>query len=280
MDYIELNIPITSGEMGEIMVAELADYPFESFETEGERLLKGYIPQERLVDCKAEVDAMLARYEVTGARYISIETQNWNAQWESAFERVEVGERLLIRAPFHPADSSFEREVIIMPKMSFGTGHHATTYLMSEWTMDLGAEARLRGKRGLDVGSGTGVLSIVAAKEGAAQVDAVDIDEWADENCRENIVVNGVEGVVNPMLGDVTRVAGERYGFILANINRNILLGDMARYAEALEEGGVLLMSGFLEQDVDILESKARELGLTPSGTRVRDGWVAMRVEK
>lgn len=146
--------------------------------------------------------------------------------------------------------------------------------------MDLGAEGRLSGMRGLDVGSGTGVLSIVAAKEGAVAVDAVDIDEWADENCRENVVVNGVEGVVNPMLGDVSKVAGERYGFILANINRNILLGDMARYNDLLEPGGVLLMSGFLEQDVDILESKARELGLTPCATRVRDGWVAMRVEK
>ncbi|MFR9634138.1 MAG: 50S ribosomal protein L11 methyltransferase [Rikenellaceae bacterium] len=209
-----------------------------------------------------------------------METQNWNAQWESNFERVEVGDRLLIRAPFHPADSKFQSEVVIMPKMSFGTGHHATTHLMAEWTMDLGAEGCLAGARGLDMGSGTGVLAIVAAKEGAAAVDAVDIDDWADENCRENIVVNGVEGVVTPILGDVSRVEGRRYSFILANINRNILVGDLPRYATALEEGGVLLISGFLEQDVEILQARAREVGLTPVAERVRDGWVAMRIDK
>ncbi len=280
MDYVELNIPINSVEEGEILMAELADYPFESFESEGSKLLKGYIPQESLVDCKGEVDELLARYNVVGARFISIETQNWNAQWESNFERVEVGERLLIRAPFHESDPRFEREVVIMPKMSFGTGHHATTHLMAEWTMDLGSEGLLKGARGLDVGSGTGVLAIVAAKEGARSVDAVDIDDWADENCRENIVVNGVETIVKPMLGDVSIVAGEHYNFILANINRNILVGDMPRYAAALEPNGVLLMSGFLEQDIAILRARAVELGLTPIAERVRDGWVSMRVEK
>ncbi|MFI3258772.1 MAG: 50S ribosomal protein L11 methyltransferase [Rikenellaceae bacterium] len=280
MDYVELNIPIESEEQGEILIAELADYPFESFECEGNTLLKGYIPQMKLVDCKAAVDALLLRYGVEGARYISIESKNWNAVWESNFDRVEVGERLLIRAPFHEADPRFEREVVIMPKMSFGTGHHATTHLMAEWTMDLGAQGRLKGARGLDMGSGTGVLAIVAAFEGAEAMDAVDIDEWADENCRENIAKNGVEGVVAPILGDMSKVADRHYSFILANINRNILLNDMARYASSLDEGGVLLMSGFLEQDVEILQSKARELGLTPVDHRVRGGWVAMRVDK
>ncbi len=280
MDYVELNIPIATVDEGEIIMAELADYPFESFENEGTTLLKGYIPQERLADCKGDVDAMLLRYGIEGARYISIETQNWNAAWESNFDRVEVGDRLLIRAPFHAADPHFASEVVIMPKMSFGTGHHATTHLMSEWTMDLALEGHIRGARGLDMGSGTGLLAIIAAKEGAASVDAVDIDEWADENCRENISVNGVEGVINPMLGDISRVEGQRYNFILANINRNILLADMARYAATLESGGVLLISGFLEKDIEVLQSKGREVGLRPIGERQRDGWVAMRFEK
>ncbi|MFI3304947.1 MAG: 50S ribosomal protein L11 methyltransferase [Rikenellaceae bacterium] len=280
MDYVELNIPINSLEEGEILMAELADYPFESFENEGSRLLKGYIPQDKLADCKGEVDELLARYNVAGARFISIETQNWNAQWESNFERVEVGNRLLIRAPFHDADPRFEQEVVIMPKMSFGTGHHATTHLMAEWTMDLGAEGVVTDARVLDMGSGTGVLAIVAAKCGAVSVDAVDIDEWADENCRENIVVNGVESIVTPLLGDISRVEGRLYNLILANINRNILVGDMARYTAAMESGAVLLMSGFLEQDVEILRRRAAEVGLTPIGERVRNGWVSMRVEK
>ncbi len=280
MDYIELNIPITDGEQGEIITAELADLPFESFTTEGDSVLKAYIPQQRLVDCKDMADAILERYGISAARYISIETQNWNQQWESNFERVEVGERLLIRAPFHPSDTKFEREVIIMPKMSFGTGHHATTHLMSEWIMDLGAEGAIASRTLLDMGSGTGVLAIIASKEGAAAVTAVDIDEWADENCRENIVVNGVEGVVTPLLGDMGLVEGERFDVVLANINRNILLADLHRYARCLNGGGVLLMSGFLEQDIAQIEARVREVGLTPHSHRVRGGWVAMQARK
>ncbi len=281
MDYCELNISISSQEQGEILMAELADFPFESFEQEGREggrngmRLKCYIPQDSLADCKAEVDELLAEYGVVGSRYISIETQNWNAQWESNFERVEVGSRLLIRAPFHEADPSFEQEVIIMPKMSFGTGHHATTHLMAEWTMELS-----EGRTVLDMGSGTGVLSIVAAKCGARSVDAVDIDEWADENCKENIAVNGTEGIITPMLGDFARVEGNKYDLILANINRNILLSLMGRFASALNEGGVLLVSGFLEQDIDSLRAGAATAGLRAVGERLRDGWVAMRIER
>ncbi|MFR9620913.1 MAG: 50S ribosomal protein L11 methyltransferase [Rikenellaceae bacterium] len=273
MDYVELNIETGSAEQSEILVAELSDFAFESFVTEGERLLKGYIPQERLADCKGEVDALLARYGICGARYISIETQNWNSQWESNFERVEVGSRLLIRAPFHPSDARFAREVVIMPKMSFGTGHHATTHLMAEWTMDL----NIAGKRGLDMGSGTGVLAIVAALEGAESVDAVDIDEWAYENCCENIAVNGVEGCVESLLGDSSVVADRSYDFILANINRNILLGELPRYGRMLTSGGDLLISGFLEQDIDVLVAQGEAEGFAFVERRLRDGWVAMR---
>lgn len=281
MDYCELNIQVESEEQGEILMAELSDFPFESFTQEGRATSRGgmqlkcYIPQQSLAECKGDVDELLAEYGVEGARYISIETQNWNAQWESNFERVEVGERLLIRAPFHEADSTKELEVVIMPKMSFGTGHHATTYLMSEWAMD-----ESRGRRVLDMGSGTGVLSIVAAKSGAESVDAVDIDEWADENCRENIAVNGVESVVRPMLGDFSRVEGEHYDLILANINRNILISLMGRFAAALNAGGVLLVSGFLEQDIEVLSGAAAASGMKAVAERVREGWVAMKITK
>ncbi len=283
MDYCELNITITSDEQGEILTAELAEYPFESFEVEkrgGTQYLKSYIPQESLADCKDEVDEMLQRYNIEGARYISIETQNWNAEWESNFERVEIDSRLLIRAPFHDVDPSFSMEVVIMPKMSFGTGHHSTTHLMAQWTLDLREEGLTAGAKVLDMGSGTGVLSIVAAKCGAASVDAVDIDEWADENCRENIVVNSVEGCVTPMLGDFARVEGCRYDIILANINRNILLANMSRFAAALNPQGILLVSGFLEQDIDSLRSGAAKCGLHATAERISNGWVAMRIER
>ncbi|WP_346700400.1 50S ribosomal protein L11 methyltransferase [uncultured Alistipes sp.] len=274
MDYISLQIPVSDAEQGEILTAELADYPFESFETEGS-VLKAYIPSERLVDCKGDVDALLERYGVAG-RYIAIETQNWNALWERNFPPVDVEGRLRIRAPFHDPAPDGELEVVVMPKMSFGTGHHATTWLVSRAVLDLGVASRA----GLDMGSGTGVLSIVAVKCGASHVDAVDIDDWADANCRENIAANGVADRITPLLGDVRRIAGRRYGFILANINRNILLADLPSYAAALERGGDLVMSGFLEADVPAIVSRAKELGMELVETASREGWQMVHVRK
>ncbi len=274
MDYISLQIEVRDPEQGDILTAELADYPFESFETE-EGLLKAYIPQERLVDCKSAVDALLDRYGVRG-RYIAIETQNWNALWERNFPATDVEGRLRIRAPFHEAAPAGELEVVVMPKMSFGTGHHATTWLMSRAILDLGVSGRC----GLDMGSGTGVLSIVAVKCGAAHMDAVDIDDWADANCRENIAMNGVADRITPILGDVRCIAGRHYDFILANINRNILLADMSSYAATLNEGGDLVMSGFLEADVPAIVERASALGLEPVSTAARDGWMAVHVRR
>lgn len=274
MDYISLQIPVADAEQGEILTAELADYPFESFETEGSTL-KAYIPGDRLADCKSEVDALLERYGVSG-RYIAIETQNWNALWERNYPATDVEGRLRIRAPFHEAAPAGEMEVVVMPKMSFGTGHHATTWLMSRAVLDLGVS----GRRGLDMGSGTGVLSIVAVKCGATHVDAVDIDDWADANCRENITANGVSDRITPMLGDVRCIAGRHYDFILANINRNILLADMPSYAAALNAGGDLVMSGFLEADVPSIVAAAGELGMTLVEQAERNGWMMVHVRK
>ena len=274
MDYVALNISCPDDGLAEILTAELADWPFESFETQ-DGLLKAYIPQERLSGCKEAVDGILARYGVPG-RYIAIETQNWNAVWESNFSPVDIEGRLLVRAPFHPKAPAGVPEAVIMPKMSFGTGHHATTWLMARAVLDLD----VAGRRGLDMGSGTGVLAIVAALCGAAHVDAVDIDDWADANCRENIAANGVADRVEPLLGDVRRIAGRRYDFILANINRNILVADIPAYAAALGRGGSLLMSGFLENDVPaVVEAAARE-GMSLLATAARDGWQLVHVRK
>ena len=274
MNYIALNIAFSEDEQAEILTAELADYPFESFETEG-GLLKAYIPAVRLSGCKTDVDALLARRGVEG-RYAVIPTQNWNASWESDFPPVDVEGRLRIRAPFHDPAPAGEMEAVVLPRMSFGTGHHATTWLMSRAVLGLG----VAGRTGLDMGSGTGVLAIVAAKCGAAHVDAVDIDDWADENCRENVAANGVSERITPMLGDVRRIAGRSYDFILANINRNILVADMAAYAAALTLGGDLVMSGFLEQDVPAITEAAAKLGMTVAATADRDGWMLVHVKK
>lgn len=274
MDYVALNIPVIGDEQAEILTAFLADWPFESFETEP-GMLKAYIPRERLIDCKAQIDALLAENGVQG-RYVAIETQNWNTLWESNFPSVEVEGRLRIRAPFHAPSPEGVMEVVLMPKMSFGTGHHATTWLMSRAVLDLG----VAGRRGLDMGSGTGVLAIVAAKCGAEHVDAVDIDDWADENCRENIAANGVADRIEPMLGDVRRIAGRHYDFILANINRNILTADMPAYAATLSAGGDLVMSGFLAADVPAVTARAAELGMECVSVAERDGWMAVHVRK
>ena len=271
MNYISLNIAFSDDLQAEILTAELADYPFESFEADA-GTLKAYIPQERLADCKGEVDALLAHYGVQG-RYIAIETQNWNAVWESNFPPVDVEGRLLIRAPFHEPAPAGVMEVVVMPKMSFGTGHHATTWLVSRAVLDLG----VAGRRGLDMGSGTGVLSIVAAKCGAAHVDAVDIDDWADANCRENIASNGVADRIEPMLGDVRRIAGRHYGFILANINRNILLNDMKQYVACMHPGSELFMSGFYIDDIPAIRREAEKHGLTFVHHQEKNRWAAVK---
>lgn len=271
MNYIELNIPVGDAFEAELLVADLAELPFESFQEET-GVLKAYIPAGRLADCKGETDALLASHGIAGQRYIEIETQNWNAVWESQFDPVDVDGKLLIRAPFHAPCCDARPEIIIMPKMSFGTGHHATTYLMSaEMTSH-----DFVGKSVLDMGSGTGVLAILAAKMGAASVDAVDIDEWAYNNSIENIEMNGVGGVVKPVIGDVSAIRGKSYDTVLANINRNILLADMPDYIAALNGGGELIMSGILERDVDDISRRATDLGMWPAGQRIREGWAVV----
>ena len=271
-NYIELNAVIEDAELAEIIVAELAEYPFESFATEPS-MLKAYIQQTAMADCMEQVNALLDRYGVAEHRYVQIESQNWNALWESNFDEVLVADRVAIRAPFHAPHPEFGAlDVVIMPKMSFGTGHHSTTRLMVEMLLGMDVE----GRKGLDMGSGTGVLAIVAAKLGAEAVDAVDIDDMADESCRENAVTNGVADKVHPILGDVRSVASGKYDFIVANINRNILLRDMPAYVGMLNKGGELVMSGFLEEDVVAISERATSLGLVAGRQKMDGGWVAL----
>ncbi len=274
MDYIALHVACADAAEAEILTAFLADFPFESFETDAGEL-RAYIPSEALAACRGEVDALLAGHGVEG-RYERIEDANWNAPWESDYPRVEVEGRLVIRAPFHAPAETATMEVVVQPRMSFGTGHHATTWLMARAVLDLG----VAGRRGLDMGSGTGVLAITAAKCGAAHVDAVDIDERADRSCRESVAANGVGERVAPQIGDIDRIAGRRYDFILANINRNVLLAHMPAYAAALVRGGDLIMSGFLADDVAAVVSAAAAQGLVHVATQSREGWMLVHVRK
>lgn len=274
MNYTELYIPVIDSEQAEIYIAELAEMPFESFD-QNDTCLKAYIREDELEKCRVQVEDFIGTTGVE-CKLTTIETVNWNSVWESNFTPVEVEGKCAIRAPFHDAYPAFELDIVIMPKMSFGTGHHATTWLMTAELM----EHRFNGQRGLDMGSGTGVLAIIAAKRGAAHIDAVDIDEWAYENSAENLAANGVEDKVTPILGDVAAIDGKHYDFILANINRNILLADMDKYVATLNGGGQLIMSGILEKDIPAISQKAESLGLSHLNTRLKDGWAAISYKK
>ena len=279
MKYTEYKITcIPDEESSEIIVAELADLGFESFSeySETEKAVSAYLPANQ-ADREAQVAEYLGEagypYERTEIR----DDTNWNAVWESNFEPILIEGRCYIRAPFHEKRDDVEHQVVIMPKMSFGTGHHATTSLILARLMDLD----LAGKTGLDMGSGTGVLAILAAMRGAARVDAIDIDRWAYENCKENIGMNRVEDRITVLEGDASLLGTTaKYDFILANINRNILLADMEHYARVLKPGGTILFSGFLEVDIPVIRCKAADTGLAFTNSDIRSGWALVECEK
>ena len=277
MKYVELNISVTDPMQAEILTALLSDYPFEAF-AEEDGALKAYIQEADYDECHNEVEQIIKGQEVDFAASPVVQ-QNWNAEWESGFEPVEVaGERpILIRAPHHAPAQEGVIDVVIAPRMSFGTGHHATTALMSQTIASMGFE----GKRGLDMGCGTGVLAIVALKCGAEQMTAVDIDDWACDSCRDSIALSGVESKVDVRCGSIEQVvAGEKYDFILANINRNILQMMMPHFSRRIKEGGQLLMSGFLSEDVVHISASALEYGFAIEEVKERDEWIVMICRK
>lgn len=276
MEYVELNITVENEAQAEIFVAELADFAFESFAFEGERL-SAYATREEYAACAEEVVQILKE---CGAEFTIgvVEQQNWNATWEESFEPVDVASTpaIHIRAPHHVAPQDGVVDVVIAPRMSFGTGHHTTTALMTEAITQIG----VAGHKGLDMGCGTGVLAIVALKCGAERMTAVDIDEWACDSCRESICLSGVAEKVDVRCGSMDVVSGEQYDFVLANINRNILLDMMPQLSAALRGGGVLLMSGFFLDDVNIIATAAEKYGISLVESRERDGWAVVKCVK
>ena len=276
MEYIELNISVTDTEQAEILTALLADYPFEAFE-EGDGEFKAYIQAAEWSQCRGLVEPMLLEQGVQFAA-LEVETQNWNAEWESSFEAVDIAGEcpIRIRAEHHEPAPEGVMDVIIAPRMSFGTGHHTTTALMSATI----ATSDVKGRMGLDMGCGTGVLAIVALKCGAERMVAVDIDDWACDSCRDSIALSGVAESVDVRCGSIDVVAGEKFDFVLANINRNILQMMMADFAQALNPAGWIAMSGFLEEDAEAVAQSAAEQGLQRVSQQQRDGWVVMVCKK
>lgn len=278
MDYLELSIALTPRDpWTEILTAELADNGFESFvETEDGILAYG---QLELVDAEFPLKNTFLETKSNDVEVVInsniIPQQNWNAVWESDFQPVEVEDYLTIVAPFHDRSTAKGMIIEILPKMSFGTGHHQTTWMMSKALFELTtipAEV-------LDMGTGTGVLAFVAERLGAKHVVAVDIEDWSVENTLENAERNDCK-TIEAICGDVDVLRGRTFGLILANINKNILKAHMSSYAEMLEKNGTLLLSGFFDSDVDELVTFAEQFGLKKRRVLNKDNWAAIELNK
>jgi ribosomal protein L11 methyltransferase len=271
MDFVELKLQIGAG-FSDILMAELAEIGYDSF-VDTDEGLNAYITEGQFSE--SPLQDLVQKYQgMTDIQYdfSVLEKKNWNEVWEKSYEPIVVDEVCLVRATFHSADDRFPYQIVITPKMSFGTGHHETTALM------LSSQLRTdhQGKKVLDVGCGTGILAIMASKLGASQVKAFDIDEWAVENCRENIELNqcGNLFVSQGTIRDVD--PSERFDIILANINRNVLLQEIPVYARLLSPEGKLLVSGFYEHDAEDITKIADGAGLTRREQRVQNQWTCV----
>ncbi len=269
MNHLELNLAL-SPEYVEILMAELAELGYESF-VETDEGLSAYIPENDFSE--DDLQEMLAQYHsVTEISYSwqTLEKKNWNAEWESNYAPIEVGNSVRVRALFHEPDAKFQHELVITPKMSFGTGHHETTWLVMNEQLSL----LHTGRAVLDVGCGTGILAILARKLGAADLLAFDIEEWAVENTRENFSLNEATEQSEVFQGTIDEVPlDRRFGGILANINRNILLNEIPRYAQHLLPDGWLVVSGFYETDAPDVIAKAESCGLQFRRMNTRNQW-------
>lgn len=272
MNYIEYIFKIEPLQPGtEILIAELGYAGFESF-VETEEGVTAYIQKEVWNGAILDEISILSseEFEITFT-FSEIEQINWNAEWEKNFDPIEVDGKCTVRAPFHPK-KKFEYEIVIEPKMSFGTGHHETTFMMLQFLL----ENDFKNKTVLDMGCGTAVLAILAEMRGASKLDAIDIDEWCFENSMENIQRNNSENI-SVYLGNASLLEGKKYDVIIANINRNILLNDMETYRTCLEMGGELYLSGFYTEDLQVITECCNNLGFSFVENKEKNKWVAAK---
>lgn len=261
-------------ENREILVAVLAELPFESFD-ENEDKVMGYIPGEEANLSEIQEICSLLHFSVQTSQQL-IPDQNWNEVWEkNYFKPLLIGGRCLVRAPFHTDYEPAEYELVIEPKMAFGTGNHETTTLVAEQILNMD----LTGQTVLDMGCGTGILGMLASLRGAQQVTAIDIDKWSYESTVENARLNQI-GNLEARLGDASLLGSKTFDIIFANIHKNIIIGDLPRYAAVLNSGGKIFLSGFYKHDMPDVLAKAESLGLVETGFREKNNWVVYSFEK
>ncbi|GAB3333125.1 50S ribosomal protein L11 methyltransferase [Larkinella ripae] len=275
MNYTELQLTV-SADYADILMAELAALNFESF-VETDEGLNAYVLEPDFDETALRsVVEKYAGQTAIAYQINSLEKKNWNEEWERNYQPIEVQDAIRVRASFHERDTRFRYDIVINPKMSFGTGHHETTAMMLEHQLIVDAA----GKTVLDVGSGTGILAILAALQGAERVIAFDIEEWAVENAEENAELNQCS-FIEVFQGTIQDVdTSERFDLVLANINRNVLLADIPVYVRLMKPGGTLLVSGFYEQDAPDIEQKGLAEGLIKTGQLAQNNWVSLRFSK
>jgi len=268
MNYIKITITGIEQEAKDVLVATLSELGYEGFE-ELPQLLHAFIPENQF-DENALKEVL---QELSFSKEL-IKEQNWNAAWEKDFQPVYVGDFCGIRASFHEPKEGVAYDIVITPKMSFGTGHHATTFMMVEWMEELS----FKGKTVLDFGTGTGVLAILAEKLGASSVLAIDNDDWSIDNAKETIADNGCHKIA---LQQADHLAfEEKFDILLANINKNVLLLQMNTLQQHLTPGGVIIMSGLLAGDRVAIEEEAGQNNLFISGQKQKNGWISLELKE
>ena len=277
MKYFEVTFTTSpcNETVNDVVSALAGEIGFESF-VEWENGVQAYI-QQSLFDEEA-LKSMVAEFPLPDTKIeytiVEAEDKDWNEEWEkNFFQPIVIGDRCCIHSTFHKDTPQTEYEILINPQMAFGTGHHETTSsIISELL-----EADLQGKSVLDMGCGTSILAILASMRGAGPITAIDIDDWCVNNSRDNIALNGI-GNITVEWGDANLLKGrEPFDVIIANINRNILLADMAQYAACMHSGSELYMSGFYVQDIPVIQEKAESLGMEFIHHREKNNWAAVK---
>jgi ribosomal protein L11 methyltransferase len=278
MNYYEFEFNITpySPEQSEILTAYVGQLDFESF-VDTENGFMAYIAEKDWNDSvEASLNETIKQLPFTvNYKYKIIEGQNWNALWESNFEPISIGTQCLVKAPFHNITDTFDYTIVIEPKMSFGTGHHETTFLMLNAMLNID----FTGKEVLDMGCGTGILAILASMRGAKNVTAIDIEDWAYENAIENAQRNNCSNI-GIFLGNADLIENKKFDIIIANINRNVLLEDISKYKKSLQPNGLLLMSGFYFEDIEMIKQEAEKNSLTYKEYNQKNKWVMTEFRK